>query len=48
MSTVLVMEDHEENRRILRAPPASACYEMLEAAPGEEGWSWPRRTRPLS
>jgi len=34
---ILVVEDHEINRRILRDLLTSAGYEMIEAATGEEG-----------
>jgi two-component system cell cycle response regulator DivK len=34
---ILVVEDHEENRRIVRDLLTSAGYEMLEAITGEEG-----------
>ena len=34
---ILVIEDHEENRRILRDLLGSASYEMIEAVTGEEG-----------
>jgi two-component system cell cycle response regulator DivK len=34
---VLVVEDHEENRRILRDLLTSAGYEIVEAVTGEEG-----------
>jgi CheY-like chemotaxis protein len=34
---VLVIEDHEENRRILRYLLASADIEMIEAVTGEDG-----------
>jgi two-component system cell cycle response regulator DivK len=34
---VLVIEDQEDNRRILRDLLASAGYEMIEAVTGEEG-----------
>ena len=34
---ILVVEDHEENRRILRLLLKSADYEVLEATTGEEG-----------
>ena len=34
---VLVVEDHEENRRIVRLLLASAGIEMLEAVTGEDG-----------
>lgn len=38
MSTrILVVEDHEDNRRILRDLLTSAGYEPLEAVTGEEG-----------
>jgi len=33
---VLVVEDHEENRRILRLLLASASIDMIEAVTGEE------------
>jgi two-component system, cell cycle response regulator DivK len=34
---ILVVEDHEDNRQILRDLLASAGYEMLEADNGEDG-----------
>jgi two-component system cell cycle response regulator DivK len=34
---VLAIEDHEDNRRILRDLLASVGYELIEAATGEEG-----------
>jgi two-component system cell cycle response regulator DivK len=34
---ILVVEDHEDNRQILRDLLASAGYEMLEAEDGEHG-----------
>jgi two-component system cell cycle response regulator DivK len=34
---ILVVEDHEENRRIVRDLLTSAGYEMIEAVTGEEG-----------
>jgi two-component system cell cycle response regulator DivK len=34
---ILVVEDHEENRRIMRDLLTSAGYEMIEAVTGEEG-----------
>ena len=34
---ILAIEDHEENRRILRILLASAGYELIEARTGEEG-----------
>ena len=34
---ILVVEDHEENRRILRLLLKSAHYEVLEAVTGEDG-----------
>ena len=38
MSTrILVIEDQEDNRRILRDLLASAGYEMIEAVTGEQG-----------
>jgi len=43
---VLVIEDHEENRRILRYLLASAGIEMLEAVTGEAGVAAAERERP--
>src|SRR5262249_39743814 len=34
---ILVVEDHEENRRILRILLTSAGFELIEAETGEEG-----------
>jgi two-component system cell cycle response regulator DivK len=34
---ILVVEDHEDNRQILRDLLASAGYEMIEAGNGEDG-----------
>jgi two-component system cell cycle response regulator DivK len=34
---ILVVEDHEENRRIMRDLLTSASFEMIEAATGEDG-----------
>lgn len=34
---ILIVEDQEDNRKILRDLLASAGYELLEAATGEEG-----------
>ena len=34
---ILVVEDHEENRRILRDLLTSAGFEMIEAPTGEDG-----------
>ena len=34
---ILIVEDHEINRRILRDLLTSAGYELIEAATGEEG-----------
>ncbi len=36
---ILVIEDHEDNRRILRDLLTSAGYEIIEAVTGEEGVS---------
>jgi two-component system, cell cycle response regulator DivK len=36
---ILVVEDHEDNRRIVRELLASAGFEMIEAVTGEEGVS---------
>jgi two-component system, cell cycle response regulator DivK len=43
---ILVVEDQEDNRRILRDLLASAGYEMLEALTGEEGVAMARTHRP--
>jgi two-component system cell cycle response regulator DivK len=43
---VLVIEDHEENRRIIRLLLGSAGIEMIEAASGEEGIKAAERERP--
>jgi two-component system cell cycle response regulator DivK len=43
---VLVVEDHEENRRILRYLLGSGGYEMLEAVTGDEGVAMAERERP--
>ena len=43
---ILVVEDHEENRRIVRDLLTSAGYEMIEAVTGEEGIALAERERP--
>jgi two-component system cell cycle response regulator DivK len=43
---VLVIEDHEENRRIVRLLLASAGIEMIEAATGEDGVAAAETERP--
>jgi len=43
---VLVVEDHEENRRILRLLLTSASIDMIEAVTGEEGVAAAERERP--
>ncbi len=43
---ILVIEDHAENRRILRILLASAGFEMIEAVTGEEGVAAAERERP--
>ena len=43
---ILAVEDHAENRRILRLLLASAGYELLEAATGEEGIAMAEKERP--
>ena len=43
---VLVIEDHEENRRILRLLLASAGIDMIEAVTGEEGVAAAEKERP--
>jgi two-component system cell cycle response regulator DivK len=43
---ILVVEDHEENRRIMRDLLTAAGYEMLEALTGEEGVARAESERP--
>lgn len=43
---ILVVEDHEDNRRILRDLLTSAGFEMLEAVNGEEGVAMAALHRP--
>jgi two-component system cell cycle response regulator DivK len=43
---ILVVEDNDDNRRIVRDLFTSAGYELLEAATGEEGVALARRERP--
>jgi two-component system cell cycle response regulator DivK len=43
---ILVVEDQEDNRRILRDLLTSAGYELIEAVTGEEGVSLAERERP--
>jgi len=43
---VLVIEDHEENRRIVRLLLSSAGIEMIEAVTGEEGVAKAEQERP--
>ena len=43
---ILVIEDHEDNRRILRDLLTSAGYESLEAVTGEEGVALAETQRP--
>ena len=43
---ILVVEDHEENRRIMRDLLTAAGYEMLEALTGEEGVARAEAERP--
>ena len=43
---ILVVEDHEENRQIMRDLLTHAGYEMLEAHTGEDGVSAAARERP--
>ncbi|MBW2437609.1 MAG: response regulator, partial [Deltaproteobacteria bacterium] len=35
--TILIIEDHEDNRRIMRDLLTSSGYEVIEAVTGEEG-----------
>jgi two-component system cell cycle response regulator DivK len=43
---ILVVEDHEDNRRIVRDLLTAAGYEMIEAVTGEEGVALAERERP--
>jgi two-component system, cell cycle response regulator DivK len=43
---ILAIEDHEENRRILRYLLASAGYELIEAVTGEEGLTLAETSHP--
>ena len=43
---ILIVEDHEENRRIMRDLLTSAGYEMIEAVTGEDGVALAERERP--
>jgi two-component system cell cycle response regulator DivK len=43
---ILVIEDHEDNRRILRDLLTSAGYESIEAVTGEEGVALAEAHRP--
>lgn len=43
---ILVIEDQEDNRRILRDLLTSASYEMIEAVTGEEGVTLAETQRP--
>ncbi len=43
---VLVIEDHEENRRIVRLLLASAGIDMIEAVSGEDGIAMAEKERP--
>ncbi len=43
---ILLVEDHEDNRRIVRDLLASVGYELIEAVTGEEGVALAARERP--
>ena len=43
---VLAIEDHEENRRIMRLLLASAGIDMIEAVTGEDGVAMAEKERP--
>lgn len=43
---VLVIEDHEDNRRIVRDLLRATGYEMIEAVTGEDGVAAAERERP--
>jgi two-component system cell cycle response regulator DivK len=44
--TILVIEDHEDNRRIMRDLLTSSGYEVIEAVTGEEGVTSAETHRP--
>jgi two-component system cell cycle response regulator DivK len=44
--TILVVEDHEDNRRIMRDLLMSSGYEVIEAVTGEEGVTAAETYRP--
>jgi two-component system cell cycle response regulator DivK len=44
--TILVVEDHEDNRRIMRDLLTSSGYEVIEAVTGEEGVTAAETYRP--
>jgi two-component system cell cycle response regulator DivK len=44
--TILVIEDHEDNRRIMRDLLTSSGYEVIEAVTGEEGVTAAETHRP--
>jgi len=44
--TILVIEDHEDNRRIMRDLLTSSGYEVIEAVTGEEGVTATETYRP--
>jgi two-component system cell cycle response regulator DivK len=44
--TILVIEDHEDNRRIMRDLLTSSGYEVIEAVSGEEGITSAETHRP--
>ena len=45
---ILVVEDQEDNRQILRDLLGSAGYEMIEATDGEAGVAMAKQGRPIS
>lgn len=45
-ASLLVVDDNEANRRVVRALTASAGYQILEADGGEAGLELARRERP--
>ena len=41
---ILVVEDHDKNRKLVRDVLTFKGYEIIEAETGEEGWAYsPRR-----
>ena len=46
MSTILIVDDNEQNRYLLRLTLIASSHEVLEAANGVEALALARRARP--